>query len=278
MVVWKYLGLYILILTAGNTVFTATNWKFTQVLFIEYRNYPGGPLAFFSEQFQFWANTVSNSAYVFCNFLVDGLVLYRCWAIWNHNYFVIALPALWFLVTTVLSALTTYQSAKPNSAFNAADVVIAVPYWSLTVAFNIVLTLLIVGRLFHMRAKLRGVLGDQHTRTYTSIAAMIYESAALYSFTGIAFIVAFARNSPALYVILPFLGEVMCIAPLLIILRVALGRSFSSQTNAGVAQGSNSWRAPVVTGGKSSQGTVIGMSSVTHKAYDSSIGSRHEEV
>lgn len=37
--------------------------------------YPGGPPAFFTEQFGVWINTVSNSALAFNNFLLDALLV-----------------------------------------------------------------------------------------------------------------------------------------------------------------------------------------------------------
>lgn len=37
--------------------------------------YPGGPPAFFSEQFGIWINTVSNSALTINNVMIDSLVV-----------------------------------------------------------------------------------------------------------------------------------------------------------------------------------------------------------
>ena len=45
------------------------------MIFIERRNYPGGPPAFFVENFDYWANTVSDAAMLINSLLVDGLVV-----------------------------------------------------------------------------------------------------------------------------------------------------------------------------------------------------------
>jgi len=220
---------YIIVLTAGTTIFTATNWRFAELMWINYRGFPGGPAAFFEEEFSFWLNTLSNAAYIFNNFLVDGLLLWRCSVFWNYNWLVMLLPILWFLATTVLSVLTTVQSAQPGIGFFANTIQFAVPYWSLAVAFNIVITLMIVGRLLWMRAKINRAL-KHNSKIHASVASMMIESAALYSGIGIIFIAGFAREANFSNTLLPFLGEVMSISLLLIILRVASGRSVSQGT------------------------------------------------
>jgi len=237
-------------LTIGTTLFTALNWKYAELMFIDYRGFPGGPSAFFLEDFSFWANTASNVAYIFNNFLVDGLILWRCCVFWNFNWMVITIPIAWFITTTVLSIFTTLQSAVPGaSLFTHSVVVIAIPYWSLSVAFNIVLTLLIVGRLFYMRRSLAQTLGRQHTKTYTSIASMLVESAALYSTVGIVFIAGFGRMANFADAVLPFLGEVMAISPLLIILQVASGRSITDTFTSSTMSFQNSVSSPSRGGG-----------------------------
>ncbi|KZV78030.1 hypothetical protein EXIGLDRAFT_692990 [Exidia glandulosa HHB12029] len=56
---------------------------------------------------------------------------------------------------------------------------------------------------------------------------MLVESAALYSAFSLIFIVAYGRNSPVQNLFLPPLAQIQCIAPLLILLRVAYGRAYN---------------------------------------------------
>ena len=62
-------------LFCGASVFMVTNYAWSQIMFIDARAYPGGPPAFFSQQFGIWINTVSNSALTINNFMLDALVV-----------------------------------------------------------------------------------------------------------------------------------------------------------------------------------------------------------
>ena len=84
-----------------------------------------------------------------------------------------------------------------------------VPYFSLSVALNIVLTLAIAVRLLMMRRSVVSSLGPEHAKMYISVTSMMIESAALYSITGLIFIVSYAVNSNVQNLALPVLGQVM---------------------------------------------------------------------
>ena len=84
----------------------------------------------------------------------------------------------------------------------------SISYWSLSISLNITLTLLISGRLLFIRNRVKMSLGAHQAKIYTSLAAMLVESAALYSVTGLIFIVSYARNSIFQNIVLPPLGLV----------------------------------------------------------------------
>jgi hypothetical protein len=69
-----------------------------------------------------------------------------------------------------------------------------IPWISLSVGLNIVITSMICFRLLRMRALLRRELGPEMSRMYTNVAAMVVESAAPFSIVGIGLLVAVARN------------------------------------------------------------------------------------
>jgi len=124
-----------------------------------------------------------------------------------------------------------FQLTQPNAnLWTTTTVNFAIPYWSLSAGLNILVTLMIVGRLFYIRQRTRAILSSSHSRTYTSIAAMLVESAALYSITALLFIITYARNSNIQNIILPLLGQVQAISPLLIMWRVARGQAISRES------------------------------------------------
>ena len=79
----------------------------------------------------------------------------------------------------------------------------AVPYWSLSIAVNLLLTIAIITRLLVARKQLKAVMGEEHALEYTSLIAIFIESASLYSITSLIYVVAFAVNSNVQNLILP---------------------------------------------------------------------------
>jgi len=227
---WGFIA-FITALFALGTINIACNTKFSQMMWIDDRNIPGGPNAWLSGDYNTPVNVLGNTAYIFSNFLADAMIIYRLWIIWGYSYLIIIVPMLVFLASTAMSILTIYQTAQPGaSLWSQSAVSFAVPYWSLSISLNILVTIGIVYRLISMMKKVRTALSKSHAKMYTSISAMVIESAALYSITGMIFIICYARLSNVQNIVLPILGQVMCIAPELIVLRVARGRAWSSET------------------------------------------------
>lgn len=219
---------FILMLFFGATVFMVTNYMWSQVLFIDARGYPGGPPAFFGQQFGIWINTVSNSALLINNFMVDSLVLWRCFVIWNYNKLIVFIPFCALLASAALGVLTLIQSTEPGSTPWVARE-FATPYFCTCLGLNIVMTALIVSRLLFLRRELRG-LGKQHARVYTSLAAVVVDSALPYTLTSVLVIATItAKGTYINYAgafAVPMLGGVMWIVSMLILLRAAIGRGF----------------------------------------------------
>lgn len=95
-----------------------------------------------------------------------------------------------------MNCLTIFQEAQPGAGLWAHTTVeFALPFWSFSVGLNIILSLAIALRLIMMRRALARTIGPEHGKVYTSIAAMIVESSALYSVTGMIYLICFARGS-----------------------------------------------------------------------------------
>lgn len=105
-----------------------------------------------------------------------------------------------------------------------------IPYFSLSLAINLFVTIAVVARLYMLRRRIALVLGRNHGSQYTSVAAMIVESASLYSIFSICFLVPFGRNSSIASVFLQTIGQVQAVATLMIIYRVASGNAWSAHT------------------------------------------------
>lgn len=109
-----------------------------------------------------------------------------------------------------MSIMVIFQSSRPNaSLWTTTTVQFTLPYFTISVSLNIILTLLLVGQLLRMSYDLRKTMGKNHAATYISIAAMLLESATPYAAVGLIFIITYARNSDVQNLALPVLSQIM---------------------------------------------------------------------
>jgi len=95
-------------------------------------------------------------------------------------------------------------------------------FWSISVSLNVTSTILIAGQLIWHQRTLRRA-GIPQSDQYMSIVAILAESAALYSICGLIYIPLFARDLTLQYPFSALFNAAACIAPNLIVLRMALG-------------------------------------------------------
>ncbi|TFK49734.1 hypothetical protein OE88DRAFT_1662365 [Heliocybe sulcata] len=232
------LGAYVLATFVLATLGFAANAKYTQTIWIDERNAPGGPAALIELELNDKINMLALACYYVMSWFMDALLLHRCCTIWGWRWFVVAIMSLLFLGDIAACILVLERSGK-GAVFYSNNIQLA--YLCISVSLNIVYTFLVVGRLLAMRSQIRAVLGDEHSKTYTSIAAMIVESASMYTVLGILFIAAFAKGSNITNLIFLSISHVQGIAQLLIIRRVATGRAYSEDITGTAATGSMSF-------------------------------------
>ena len=68
---------YVFLLFVGATVNVSVNMEFNEWTWIDFRGFPGGPLAFLYDEQSNVINTVGNSFGVLSSFLTDALLV--CW-------------------------------------------------------------------------------------------------------------------------------------------------------------------------------------------------------
>ncbi|EJD51707.1 hypothetical protein AURDEDRAFT_159444 [Auricularia subglabra TFB-10046 SS5] len=217
---------YVITLFICSTLYLAGSIHWRMRMFVDDRGYPGGPALFYIEQFSQPETILSNSAYIVINFLADGLLLWRCWVIYNRSWRVVFIPILAFLASSVLSAIVTYTIAQPGTVFATQTAMrVTLPYFALSMSLNMLLTLMIAAKLLSARAE----FARHHAQVFTSIISMLVESAALYAVFSIAFIVTYTLKDALFNVVLHIQAQIMCICPLLILIRVARGRAAGQQ-------------------------------------------------
>ncbi|TRM66692.1 hypothetical protein BD626DRAFT_483530 [Schizophyllum amplum] len=205
------------------TVGFACNARYTQEIWIDRRGPGISPTILIQAEFDFWINRLAIDCYYVMGWIMDVLLLHRAFVVWNYNPLVVMLMSSLY-VSTVGTSIAVMVFAQRHAIFSHLGVQLA--YLSLSVSTNIVFTLLVAGRLFAIRNRIRDTLGAEYSSTFSSVASTLVESSSLYSFFGIIFIVSFALQSNVQNLIFLAISHIQGIAQLLIILRVADGREF----------------------------------------------------
>ncbi|KAF7376506.1 hypothetical protein MSAN_00066600 [Mycena sanguinolenta] len=216
-----------------ESLFVAVQARTVQFIYIDNRNYPGGPWTFFLASQTAAINVIFYATLFLLTFLSDLLVLWRCWVIWaasgKHNlaWAAITFPIILLAASFVMGTLWTLESSHPDlSMYSALPQAYGTAYYALSLGSNIILTLLIIGRLITYRRRLLENFPDEPASHYISLATVIIESAALYTIFAVLFLITYALNNPTNQVWL----AVHQIANLLIIYRVAEGSAWQQDT------------------------------------------------
>ncbi|GJJ11029.1 hypothetical protein Clacol_005260 [Clathrus columnatus] len=101
-------GAYITINFILGSIGNGVNTVETQYAFIDDRDFPGGPLAYSFATSSITVNVVGFVAYVVNAWFQDGLLLYRFFIIFDHNYWIALIPAGLYIVS-----ISQVQSIAP---------------------------------------------------------------------------------------------------------------------------------------------------------------------
>ena len=97
-----------------------------------------------------------------------------------------------------MGVLWTLQSSKPGLSFySALPMAYGTSYYAISLSINIVLSLLIVTRLFQYKRTVARTMTPEHAQQYLSLATVLVESAALYSLFALLFLITYATSNPA---------------------------------------------------------------------------------
>ncbi|KAH7927755.1 hypothetical protein BV22DRAFT_1006355 [Leucogyrophana mollusca] len=229
---------YVSIIFVLGSISFATNTAFEQLAFVDYRNFPGGPVAFQRNMHYIPINVASDISFVLANMCAESLLIWRCMVIFKDSRAVFRVAVTFFssllfagslgmgilwLIETSSSSEILFKTKKRVSYI--------VPFFFIaSLVLNTIVSSLIAGRLIFLRRRLTSVAGQALGSHYTNSAALVVESASLYTVFSLLFLIPFAAGSPIANAFLQIMGEVQIIAPLLIIYRVLEGKAWSEKT------------------------------------------------
>ncbi|KAG1852665.1 hypothetical protein F4604DRAFT_1804913 [Suillus subluteus] len=196
------------------------NAKYTEMIWIDLRDAPGGPLALIEDYMNYRINFVALATGHIQEWFMQVLLLHRCFVIWNWSRWVMV-PMITLYVAMIAFSIIVLVEAGSGVAFY--NIVMELAYLCVEVGLTVIYTVLVINRLFAMRGRMRQVVAQYDSSTYNTIALMVVESRSVIHF-------AFATYSNGLTT-LCFLsiGKIQGIAQLFIIIRVARGRAVTHE-------------------------------------------------
>ncbi|KAH9951843.1 hypothetical protein B0H21DRAFT_194113 [Amylocystis lapponica] len=194
-------------------------------------DFPGGAEAYQAVNMSAWYQTVSSVTTIVLDMLTDGLLVYRCYVVWNSHRVIILPCILWFVVLG-LGIAEMWAGTVPQTDFwlgLSQDIGIA--YFTTTIGLNVFLTCLICGRILWFARRLHTKFGSSDAPAYIGVVSIIVESALPYTLSGIVFLVLYGLGSELSPFFLICYGMFTCISPQMLILRVVKGEAWTrSQT------------------------------------------------
>ncbi|KAI0631205.1 hypothetical protein C8Q77DRAFT_1230388 [Trametes polyzona] len=167
-----------------------------------------------------------------CDLLGDAMLIYRCWAMWRGNYWVLVLPVLsavagFGCMMQVAHFVVTLSPTAP--APPPAIVPLTVAGYALPLCTNVMASGLLVLKIWWMTRP----APDAHTLRSTarlahSAMAVVVESGLIYLAVQLVLVVLVSLGHPAEGVVGVIAVQIYGIAPTLMVIRVALGLSTGS--------------------------------------------------
>ncbi|RXW21895.1 hypothetical protein EST38_g3969 [Candolleomyces aberdarensis] len=211
------------------TLSMASHVEKSRLAFVVHRDdYPGGPAAYQNETLHEPMSTLGLALLLVINWSSDGLLLWRCFAFYKSASFpgsrlVFFIPCITYILSIGCGIAINVFFRRQAPFLNPFVIV----YGSLSVGLNVLLTLMIIIRLVILRRSIvKALSGTQRFGSlsqYTSVIAMLVESASIFVVAVLLFIIPLGLQSVVAIAPMIMLNMMQVISSFMIIYRVAQG-------------------------------------------------------
>jgi hypothetical protein len=88
------------------------------------------------------------------------------------------------------------ETASPQGLFGSTTASFAIPYFAITLSLNVLLTVMIAGRIWYYQKSVEAAVGSDYAVHYTTVTTMFVESAAIYTVVSLLLVVTFSVGNP----------------------------------------------------------------------------------
>lgn len=202
---------------------------------VKYRDmFPGGPVAFFADLTQ-QTVTIKNMLYILQTLLADGVMIYRCYVVWQ-SVLIIILPSVLWCSLVVTGVFTIYSFSRVTS--NSGDIYSnesgqpvqwAMAFFTLTIATNLLSSGLLAYRIWKIERDVSTVRAKKDT--LMPILRVLMDSAILYSVALFTLLICYVCSNDGEVVIADMLMPIISIAFYMVLIRIAINRKHHSHSS-----------------------------------------------
>ncbi|KAF8552348.1 hypothetical protein OG21DRAFT_149628 [Imleria badia] len=198
---------------------------------ILYRDtYVGGPVAFFSDVSQ-WTFVAKNYVFTAQTLIGDGVILYRCYAVWQSKLIMILPVLLWgATIATGIGSPYTASVVSQSEVFGGALSQWITAFWATAFTTNLLTTLLLVYRIWYVDRRATRLRGHRHSQL-RPILYIIVDAGAIYSLTLLVGLICFVCQTNGQYVVLDMVTPIISITFYMVIIRVGLTTRAAQMTS-----------------------------------------------
>ncbi|KAG2159556.1 uncharacterized protein EDB93DRAFT_1218323 [Suillus bovinus] len=196
----------------------------------------GGPVAFFADPSQY-TFTIGNVLYGLQTLLGDGVLIYRCYVVWQSVLVIVVPSMLWCSVAvSVIAVNYTFSQIKSDSSQIYENERGAPAHWVnvfyvSTIATNLLSSGLLAYRVWMIERDVSP--GRARKNNMMPIVRVLVDSAVLYSVALLTALITYARSNNGQLVIHEMVTPIISIAFYMVLIRVAINRKHSHMSTIG---------------------------------------------
>lgn len=189
--------------------------------------FPGGPIPFFSDVAQ-WSFVYKNLLYTLQTLVGDGVVIYRCYVVWQSWYIIIIPCVMWCSVAaTGAGSVYSISQATVNkeNIFAPGTGPWITSFLAATLFTNLLSTSLLAYRIWSIGRRMTNVA--LATGIMWPIVRVILDAGILYSLSLLAALVCFIAQNHGHYVLLDMIMPIISITFYMVIIRITITKNSS---------------------------------------------------
>lgn len=187
--------------------------------------YTDGPSGYFADVSQ-KSYVIKHSFYVMQTLLADGVVIYRCYVVWQ-SVWIVVLPIMLWCSVAATGTIALYSVSQDNT--NSGIFVKALAQWvaaffALTIATNLLSSGLLAYRIWIIQRGVTGVRTTTARGTVMPIVRVLIDAAILYSAALFTALILFVAKNNAQDAVVDLAMPIMSIAFYMVLIRIALNK------------------------------------------------------